>query len=628
MNSLRLHLLCALTTALGVQLAAQQPENPPPWWGVHDEVTVSLYWDFSGPTPFVPLEVAVPTWYNNPVVVTQAIPTGPLSILPSLNGHTDVLALTGNGTNRQARLAVKVDNDPHYDWVKIFWIEVDEFAGASGSVVEALEKDLAKYKRSSMTTKSTAIGGGWNRVTITAQLVPQPDDEAISFSFFETALGNAAIDNLYINSKCVKVDDTDQDGDAMGQPEGFSVDLTAATGGQQCLAAAVTEGPGPGFVRSYWISALATLPGSTHQVFRLNQAGIPTSVTQLPDTLLTAPNGASDLAVETVVSSTGTTVAQYVYALVDLRSTGTNLVILRAIDTTGTLVPARNVTITNFPPVSPQRFGLAFNPSGNQGLGTFLITAPQPGAANGLAFEFDRAGNLLRTVNNLPLGVVGAGYDDVFGNYYWFSNEPRQTPSGQIQVNGSEVSGYDFQPTGVSFFGNLQLPNPSGPRGGVASGLEVYRRGTGEFRAACVVQLTTPARSMLYELKGPFRWGQSLLGTCGMRGLPFEGSNNFQVTLSGVPNGTFAVLYAGFGARTTPIPLAPYGLDESLALINLDLWSALQAPIAPGEFAFTMPLPPPGVGFSYVPMFFQWLVFDPSLPAGIATSPGGKTLIY
>jgi hypothetical protein len=113
-----------------------------------------------------------------------------------------------------------------------------------------------------------------------------------------------------------------------------------------------------------------------------------------------------------------------------------------------------------------------------------------------------------------------------------------------------------------------------------------------------------------------------------MRGLPFEGSNNFQVTLSGVPNGTFAVLYAGFGARTTPIPLAPYGLDESLALINLDLWSALQAPIAPGEFAFTMPLPPPGVGFSYVPMFFQWLVFDPSLPAGIATSPGGKTLIY
>ena len=629
MIPLPLRMLNALATiALGVSLAAQQPDNPPPWWGVQDDVTVSLYWDFSGPAPFVPLEVAVPSWYNNPVVVTQAVPTGPLSIVGSLNGHTDVLALPGTGTNRQASLAVRVDNDPHYDWVKIFWIEFDEFEGTGGSVVQSLTKDLAKYQRSSMSTKSVPLGNGWNRVTINAQLYPQPDDESMSFSFFTTALGTAAIDDLYVNSKCIKVDDSDQDGAALGEPDGFSVDLTAATGGLQCSAAAVTEGAGPGFVRSYWISALAALPGSTHQVFRLNQAGVPISVTQLPDTLLTAPNGASDLAVETVVSASGTTLAQYVYAIVDLRSTATNTVVLRAIDATGALVPARNVTITNFPPVPAQSFGLAFNPSGNLGLGTFLITAPSPGTPGGLAFEFDRGGNLLRTVNNLPLGVVGAGYDDVFGNYYWFSNEQRQTPSGPIQVNGSEVSGYDFQPTGVSFSGNLQLPNPSGPRGGIASGFEVYRRGTGEFRAACVVQLALPARSMLYELKGPFRWGQSLLGTCGMRGLPFEGSNNFQVTLSGVPNATFAMVYAGFSQRTIPTPLAQFGLDESFALISLDMNSTLQLPVTPGEFAFTLPLLPPGSGFSYVPMYFQWLVFDPSLPAGIATSPGGKTLIY
>ena len=138
MIPLPLRMLNALATiALGVSLAAQQPDNPPPWWGVQDDVTVSLYWDFSGPAPFVPLEVAVPSWYNNPVVVTQAVPTGPLSIVGSLNGHTDVLALPGTGTNRQASLAVRVDNDPHYDWVKIFWIEFDEFEGTGGSVVQS-----------------------------------------------------------------------------------------------------------------------------------------------------------------------------------------------------------------------------------------------------------------------------------------------------------------------------------------------------------------------------------------------------------------------------------------------------------------------------------------------------------
>jgi hypothetical protein len=37
---------------------------------------------------------------------------------------------------------------------------------------------------------------------------------------------------------------------------------------------------------------------------------------------------------------------------------------------------------------------------------------------------------------------------------------------------------------------------------------------------------------------------------------------------------------------------------------------------------------PPGSGLAYVPMFFQWVVFDPSAPGGVATSQAGKTVIY
>lgn len=614
----------AALLACGAFLAAQSPENPPPWWGVHDNVTVSLYWSFSGPQPLRPLEVAVPSWYNS--TVTRAQVTGPLQVRPNLNGHTDVLALSGTGTPLSASLAVTVDNDPHYNWVKVFWFEFDEFEGASSSVVEALKQDLTKYKRSSMTTSSKPIGNGWNRVTVQAQLIPQPDDEEIDFSFFTQAVGDAAIDDLYVNSKCVKLDETDQDGDAFGTPDGFTVDLQSATGAPLCLAAAVTEGPGPSFQRTYWVSALGTLPGAPHQIFQLNQSGSAIAVTPLPDTLATVPNGASDLAVETIVSSGGTP-QQIVYALVDLRNTPGGHVRLRAIDSTGVLNPTADIDLVGFPTTStvPQgRFGLALNPAGNQGLGTFLVTVPGTAPAQSLALEFDRTGSLLRSVPGLPSGVVGAGYDRVFGNYYFFSNSPRATPTGPVQVNGSEWSGYDMTPTGTTFFGNLNLPNPGGPRGGVASGFDVYRRSNGEFRGVCVAQVNN--RSVMYELRGPFRFGASLHGVCGLLGLPMAGSNTMALTLSGVPHAAFAMLYAGFARQQSPIPLGTYGLDETNVLITLDMNGTLQTPTATGDFVFPMPTLP--TGFANVPMFFQWVVFDPTVPVGVAMSQAGKTLIY
>ena len=624
MNPTTHHLLRALTTiALGSSLCAQSPENAPPWWGVQDDVTVSIFWDFSGPAPFTPQVVAAPVWYNP--AITQAVPNGPLVILPNLNGRTDVLALVGNGQPRSAALNITVDNDPHYNWVKVFWFQFDELEGASGSIVESLEKDLAKYKRSSMTTKKESLGSGWNRITVSAQLIPQPDDEGIDFSFTEAAFGTAAIDNLFVNSKCVKLDESDQDGDAMGEVDGFTVDLTAAIPGYEPIAAAVTEGPGPGFARTYWISAQSILPGNPQLMVRLNASGTATGVTPMPDLPGVAPNGYSDLAVESV--SSGGLVTHTVYALVDLRGTPGGRVVLRALDASGTLVPALDKVLIGFPSsttLPSQRFGLAFNRSGNAGLGTFVVTAPGTAPAPSLAFEFDRAGNLLRTMNNLPSGVVGAGYDHVFGNYYWFSNAPRPTPLGQLQVNGSEWSAYDGEPTGNTFFGNLQLPNGAGPRGGVASGFDVYRRSNGSFRACCVAQLLN--RTVLYELKGPFRFGPSLLGTCDMRGLPMVGSNNFTLTLEGVPNATFASLYAGFARQLVPFSLAPFGLDESNVVITLDMNSTLQVPTTPGEFSFTLPTLP--VGFSGVPMFFQWVVFDQTAPGGVAMSKAGKTIIY
>lgn len=606
----------ALAAALTITSLARAQHNPPPWWRVNDEVTVSLAFDFD--TGLQPTLQVAPTWYNPTVTSLTLSPN--VVLIPSLGGHTGVLGIVGTGTPISASIGLKVDNDPHFDWIKIFWFQFDLFEGSSGDIAAQIEQDLLKYGRASVKESSEPIGGGWSRVTIDAKLIPQPDDEKIEWSLLENAFGTVAIDNLFVNSKCVKPGD--EKGKALGDIDGFAVDLFAATGATDCLAAAVTEGPGPGFARTYWISSRATIPGAQHQVFRLNQAGSVVGTTPLPSTLAQAPLGAQDLTVERLPLG-----QQIVYALVDQRPSGGNVTLL-AIDSAGTPLPVQNVVLTAFPPVAPQSFGLAFDRSGNLGQGTFWVSDP-----SGNAYEFDRAGNLIET-HAIPPGVVGLGYDETFGYFYGFSSTPRPTPAfGVSQINGFEWSAYDRLPTGVEFCGDLRIPNPGGPAGGIASGLEVYRRANGELRLVTVARLPGSNRSMLYEMAGPFRYGWSQLGQCGMRGGPaFEGSPTFEITLRGLPNALIAVLYAGFSNDTylglpLPGPLSVIGMPESHLSISLDVTLAAVTPTTPGEFGHLIGLPPAG-GLSYVPLFFQWLVLDPTVVGGLATSQAGKTIAY
>ncbi|MCR9245659.1 MAG: hypothetical protein NXI31_11555 [bacterium] len=616
----------------GSQLVAQQPTDPPPWWGVQDDETLSLYWDFSGPNPLDPQQVATAPWYN-PQVTGFAL-TGPLQIIPSLAGRTDVLGVLGNGTPQFATADLKVDNDPHLNWVKIFQFQFDVLEGSVGSVVESLEDSLANYERSSMTWKSTPVGGGWSRVTVDAELWPQPDDEDISWSFFTDLNDDVAIDDLYVNSRCVKVEDADEAGEAMGKVDGLpfgqlGLDLTGVTG-RACVAAAMTEEPTTG-ARRYWVSSIAPNAITSHAIVQLDALGTTVlAVTSLPENLANAPNGASDLAVETVHS--GPLFQQFVYGIIDRRGTPLNDVIVRGIDAnTGALIPGLTLTVQLPSVAAPDNLGLAFNPDGNGGAGTFLVTD-----SLGNAYEIERpTGQVIRTFSNFPPRSGGLGYDHIFGRYYAFSSQPEATPAGNLRCNGHEFSAYDFEPTGTRFWGNLQIPNAGGPPGGTATGLEVYRyqrtAQRGQMRLLCVVQ--TGAGSWLYKLHGPFKFGQSRHGRTGMRGQPFELSSNFELTLDGLRPGTaaFAAIYAGFsntvfGPTPLPVPLASFGLIETKLLISPDLRGTLVAPAANGQFRFLMPTLP--VGFRNVEMFFQWLVFDPTVTNGLAMSSGGKTLIY
>ena len=625
MNRLTNPLLPSLALlALCASARAQTPVKPPPWWGVHDDVTVSLYWNFdSGLPTATPDFAAVPAWFDNPVQVTTMALSPNLQWIANLNGHAGVVGLAGTGGAAQAAsMALTVDNDPHLDWVKVFWFQFDEFKGAGGDVAKQIEQQLNKYGRAIVSRKSDSLGAGWQRVTIEAELIPQPDDEKIDWTFLDNSVGTAAIDELYVSSRCIKPK-PDERGEAMGKVVDAPLNLTALTG-RSCSAAARTAGPAISPAARYWIGAAGATPSAPQELFQLSDAGVVIGTpVALPSTAAAAPLGITDLCVETLRDPTGNVLQETVYALVDLRSSG-GTVNLFAFDAhnNGQRLPALDVALTAFPAVPQQRFGVTFDKDGDDGAGTFWVSTRQaatPGAYP--AFEFSRSGALLQQLF-LPVGG-GMAYDDALGRFYMFSAEPEATPSGPIHVNGYELSAYSNEVTGTRFCGDLTLQAPGATRGGDALGIEAYRFDLGatgsELRLVCVADVG--GQQFVYEVAGPFGYGYSRFGRCGMRnGPPFLGGA-FDVTLEGVPDSLFAVTYMGTSSLAVPIGV------EAFASILPDTNSPLIAPSPVGSFALTVNVPQNAL-LAYAPVFFQWVVLDTTAPGFVGFSQAGKTVLY
>ncbi|MFT6079305.1 MAG: hypothetical protein ACJAQZ_001359 [Planctomycetota bacterium] len=624
-------LVCAVATA-------QDPVNPPPWWGVQDEQTVSLSWNF--PTTFAnqpnptPDFAVTASWYSNQ---TPWSGTNNFTWLNSLNGKAGVCALVGNGTlNLTGELDLFVDNDPHLDWVKIFWFQVDVFKGSTGKLTQTIEESLTKYGRANVTETVVSLGSGWEQLTITAELIPQPDDEDIDFTFIEDAFGTVAIDNLHVSSKCVKPR-PDEKGGALGKVMGGS-NLTASSGRQvRGMAITRTDLTSP---KRYWIAVVGQ-GAASHEILQVSAQGVPTGVaTPLGSSATQSPFGPMDMTVERSVSTPGASLQEYVYALIDDRPSGGSIRI-RAIDATAGGLPAlsRNVTITSTVPfLGGQRLSLAFDPTGDDingvpGGGTFWIAGPTGAAGAWRAFEFDRSGTL---VNNalgqpnsitIPANTQGLDYDETLGNFYCFTSEPFVNPSGTtIRCNGVEISGYTGLETGVRFCGDLGLQVPSVPPGGVAAAMSVYRTAgvESELRFACVVD-TGPSQQHFYELAGPYRYGYGRFGTAGMRnGPPFLGGT-FDVTLEGVPNSLFGMLF--LGSAVANIPLGPGIQPESVASLIPTVSTSFLPVLPGGRFSASITLPNTPV-LAYSETFFQWVVLDTTATGFLGFSQAGKTVLY
>lgn len=613
----------ALLLALAASLAAQNPEDPPPWWGYSgDDATVSLWWDFgNGANPLVPTAQVLPSWFSPPPGPGMFTNSPAITWLPNVGGQAGAMGFAGAGT---ATISVLVDNDPQPTHTKIVFLQVDAFEGNGGSVVLELGKDLLKYKRRILEESSKPLGNGWTRITQSMELTPQPDSETIDFTLFGTAGGVVAIDDFYVNTHCDKYDGG-KEGDALGEIDTtlLNVDLAAATLGATCTAVAATESQAGAL--TYWVAGRSS---SGDQLFALDATGAQVAAPVPYPSGLGSLEGASDLAIAEFPQTTGTSLV-FVYGVVDRRATNGTVTVF-AVDGSSpvpVLVPARTIVTTAIN--GPGPLGLAFSRFGNGGQGAFWISDQA-----GTVTEIDLTGAPLRVLtpgsHGTPLGISGAAFDDDTGMFYWFSQAPRASALGPLRINGYVHDGWTFDRTEIEWIADRSFPSPFGP-GGVARGCEILRRQNGEFRLLCVQQLG--ASSRLTVLKGPFQFGLGMLGRSGMRGgLPAFGNTQFQLSLRGCTNGLAAICYLGFTNASTggiplPIDLTPLGLDESELAIDPSMSLGLQF-LTNGSALQPLALPPPSVVFTNVPAYFQWLVLDPTVATGMATSQAGETILY
>src|SRR5262249_12210637 len=167
-------LLAAAVLAAAAAAQLPKPVDGPPWWGVSDNDTVSIYWGFdTAATAYLhhPQSV-VPPWFVFPPPPDEGFThPAPLTWLPAVTNHTGCIGFTGTGTPLSAVLSLVVDNDPRVNWIKVFFVQVDVTDSATEKVVSAIREVLGQYKRVSLSDSSVAIGSGWSRVTINAELL-------------------------------------------------------------------------------------------------------------------------------------------------------------------------------------------------------------------------------------------------------------------------------------------------------------------------------------------------------------------------------------------------------------------------------------------------------------------------
>ena len=582
---------------------APRPPNAPSWWNVKDENTVSVSYTFDSDTwPPTPNTTVAPSWFQG-VTWTKS---NNVQWMASVTDHQGVWGISQIGVDT---MEAGIDNDPRVDWIKIFDIEYDGYFIGNDTLV-ASQSSPASIRDHNPQMTVEDIGNGWKHVTVHLEMIPQPDDEQASWSFDVKQIGNpVAMDNVFFSTRCIPEDSLeDTSTGPLGGLTGFGIDVGAMTGNQSAVGVAYTaEQTGN---RSYFVSASAAMPGQPHLLHQFDGSGFLLGTLDQP-TSHGAPSqvGLRDLTVA------GTSVC----GLIENGMGGWEM---QCFDTVmGRWDPSLTVQL-RFLPLGATVSALAYSPDGDEGKGSFWTVDQQ-----GTAYEYDSVGNLVRRTQSGAQEVSGAACDPVHGMLYWFGRAGSSDPRG-IQVVVTEFDIATHSPSGVQFYGDLGVSGGAmGSPGGRALGMTAYR--DPEFKIVC---LADGASDMLYELRGPFQYGFSCVGSIGMGGgPPYVGNSDWQITLKGIHDATAAGVYLGFSdktylGQTLPFPLQSFSLPTCTVLASLEFFGG-PTPITNDRAVMSIPIPN-DPSLRDLETFWQWVVLSPrASSAGIGLSNAGSTVI-
>lgn len=191
----------AIVAMLGACGTALAQVDPPPTWGQDDGVSLSLSYLFTEPTlpPVEDTSVAWDGWggtaWSKSMLVTH---------MDTLTDHAGVWGLEANNTTERLDgiLSVIIKNGilkPE----KQVWYQFDLYVGPN-SEFNLFGSTETGYTIGDDTSSSQDLGQGWERVTGTFTIKPQPPWERLDFEFTTWPGGGpVAIDNFHFHSHCV-----------------------------------------------------------------------------------------------------------------------------------------------------------------------------------------------------------------------------------------------------------------------------------------------------------------------------------------------------------------------------------------------------------------------------------------
>lgn len=177
---------CCLLT--GVALASD-PIDPPPTWGVDDGYSVSLGYDFDSADTLVDpsMSVGFPGWSGASLNIS-----GDYTWQSELDTYTGIVMLGLNGGQFEFTIGNFARPSPWYKEVFIQGI----VKGPLGNLHVEADADIVNP-----TNTVIDLGDGWRLRTITFDLVPQPANETLTWTWPQGE--GAFLAAVFVHTHCV-----------------------------------------------------------------------------------------------------------------------------------------------------------------------------------------------------------------------------------------------------------------------------------------------------------------------------------------------------------------------------------------------------------------------------------------